>query len=76
MKFKQRNFVGVKIDIVVKETNIGYTAYAKNILGCVSTGETSREAIENLKEMINNYLGFESNVSISLANSETLNIAG
>lgn len=76
MKFKQRNFTGLKIDIVVKETNNGYTAYAKNILGYVSTGETPREAIENLKELINNYLGFESKVSISLANNETLNTAG
>ncbi|MEM4347036.1 MAG: type II toxin-antitoxin system HicB family antitoxin [Candidatus Altiarchaeota archaeon] len=76
MKFKQRNFTRLKVDIVVEVRDKGYVAYVKDLLGFVSTGETPREAVENLKELINNYLDFESNSFISFANKATLNIAG
>ena len=44
-------------DIVLeKQEEGGYTAYVPVLPGCVSEGETSAEAIKNIKEAISLYL--------------------
>lgn len=43
-------------DIVLEKQNSGYTAYVPALNGCISQGETKKEAITNIKEAIVLYL--------------------
>ena len=38
--------------IIVEETSTGYSAYSPDVLGCVSTGASQKEAIENMQEAL------------------------
>ena len=38
--------------IVVERANGNYSAYSPDLPGCVATGETSEEAIQNMREAI------------------------
>ena len=38
--------------IVLEPTGTGYSAYSPDLLGCVSTGSTVQETVENMQEAI------------------------
>ncbi len=42
--------------ILEKQKEGGYTVYAPSLPGCISQGETKKEAIKNIKEAIQLYL--------------------
>lgn len=42
--------------ILEKQLEGGYTVYVHSLPGCISQGETRREAIKNIKEAIELYL--------------------
>ena len=69
---------GIKVDVVIETVKKGYMAYVPNLPGCVSTGESPEEAVENLREIIEDYLDldFEINVDISSESDAMRNIAG
>ncbi len=41
--------------ILEKQEEGGYTAYVPSLPGCISEGETEKEALENIKEAIEIY---------------------
>jgi predicted RNase H-like HicB family nuclease len=41
-----------KFLIIIEETNTGFSSYSPDILGCVSTGRTREEAVQNMREAI------------------------
>lgn len=43
-------------DIVLEKQESGYTVYVPALNGCISQGETKKEAIANIKEAIELYL--------------------
>ena len=47
----------------------GYTVYVPSLPGCVSQGETTEEAVANIKEAIEVYLGSLNDRGGSLASS-------
>jgi predicted RNase H-like HicB family nuclease len=47
-----------KINVIVEKTNTGYCAYSKEILGCVTVGETWREVRKNM------YLAIEAHLEL------------
>lgn len=69
---------GIKLDVVIERIANGYIAYIPNLPGCISGGETPEDAVENLKEVVEDYLNvdFDINLSISSANDLTREIAG
>lgn len=47
----------MKFDIVLeKQKEGGYTVYVPSLPGCVSQGETEKEAITNIREAIEMYI--------------------
>ena len=47
----------MKLKIVLEASDEGgYTAYVPNLPGCVSEGETTEEALDNVREAIDLYL--------------------
>jgi len=42
--------------VLEKQEEGGYTVYVPELPGCISQGETEKEAVENIKEAINLYL--------------------
>jgi len=47
----------MKLHILLeKQDEGGYAAYVSELPGCVSQGETRREAVKNIKEAISLYL--------------------
>lgn len=38
--------------IIVEKTNTGYSAYSPDLPGCISTGKTQEETIQNMQEAI------------------------
>jgi predicted RNase H-like HicB family nuclease len=49
--------MSVKFHIVLeKQDEGGYTVYIPELPGCVSQGETEKEAVKNIKEAIELYL--------------------
>jgi predicted RNase H-like HicB family nuclease len=42
----------MKYLIVLEKTGTGYSAYSPDLLGCVSTGSTQQETVENMQEAI------------------------
>ena len=42
--------------ILKKQKEGGYTVYVPSLSGCISQGETKKEAIKNIKEAIDLYL--------------------
>ena len=42
--------------IIVEKAKAGYSAYSPDILGCIATGRTKREAEKNIFEAINFHL--------------------
>lgn len=69
---------GIKLKVIVEATKEGYVAYVPSLPGCFSEGVTVEETIENLKEVIEDYLDldFELSLSISAASSDIREIAG
>jgi len=47
----------VKYKIVLNKTDEGYSVSCPGLPGCWSQGETEAEAIENIKDAIQEYLG-------------------
>lgn len=46
----------MKFDIILeKQEEGGYTAYVPSLPGCISQGETEKEALKNIKEAIEIY---------------------
>ena len=43
--------------LIVIETQIGYSAYSPDVLGCVSTGATLEEVNQNMQEAIEFHIG-------------------
>lgn len=47
----------MKLDVVFeKQKEGGYTVYVPALKGCISEGETKKEALENIREAISLYL--------------------
>jgi predicted RNase H-like HicB family nuclease len=47
----------MKLDVVFeKQKEGGYTVYVPALKGCISEGETKRDALKNIKEAISLYL--------------------
>jgi len=47
----------VKFDVVFeKQKEGGYTVYVPALKGCISEGETKKQALENIREAISLYL--------------------
>ena len=46
----------MKYKIVLKKTNEGYSVHCPGLPGCWSQGDTETEAIENIKDAIQEYL--------------------
>ena len=47
----------MKYKIVIKKCKeVGYTLYVPTLRGCISEGKTIAEALENIKDAINDYL--------------------
>jgi len=47
----------LKLDVVFeKQKEGGYTVYVPALKGCISEGETKKEALENIREAISLYL--------------------
>lgn len=47
----------MKVKVVLEEQEEGgYTVYAPSLPGCISQGETRKEALKNIKEAIELYL--------------------
>jgi len=42
----------MKYLIVTEKTSTGYSAYSPDLEGCVATGSTSEEVVENMREAI------------------------
>lgn len=52
----------MKLTIVLEpQEEGGYTAYVPSLKGCVSQGETKKEALKNIKEAIQLYLEADTN---------------
>lgn len=69
---------GIKVNAVVEEVKGGYIAYIPYLPGCFSIGETIEEALDELREIVEDHLGLdlEINFSISSLSDFTLDIAG
>jgi predicted RNase H-like HicB family nuclease len=47
----------MKLKVVLEPSEEGgFTAYVPSLLGCISEGDTKREALENIKEAIELYI--------------------
>jgi predicted RNase H-like HicB family nuclease len=46
----------MRYKIVIKQTDEGYSAYCPGLPGCWSQGDSESEAIENIKDAIQEYL--------------------
>jgi len=46
----------MKYKVVIKQTDEGYSAYCPGLPGCWSQGDSESEAIENIKDAIQEYL--------------------
>ena len=52
----------MKLTIVLEpQKEGGYTAYVPSLKGCISEGETKKEALKNIKEAIQLYLEADTN---------------
>ena len=47
----------MKYKVNIKETNEGYAIWVPGLPGCWSQGKTEKEALENIKDAIQAYLG-------------------
>ena len=47
--------------VLEKQKEGGYTVYVPSLLGCISEGDTKKEALENIKEAIELYLEADDN---------------
>lgn len=47
--------------VLEKQDEGGYTVYVPSLSGCVSQGETKKEALKNIKEAIELYLEADDN---------------
>jgi len=46
----------MKYKVVIKQTDEGYSVYCPGLPGCWSQGDSESEAIENIKDAIQEYL--------------------
>lgn len=79
MDFFKYNNTSIKLKVIVEPTEEGYIAYIPSLPGCFSEGFTIEETIENLKEVIQDYLDLDFDIislSISAESSDTREIAG
>ncbi len=52
----------MKLTIILEpQEEGGYTAYVPSLKGCISEGETKKEALKNIKEAIQLYLEADTN---------------
>jgi len=47
--------------ILEKQEEGGYTAYVPSLPGCISQGDTKKEALDNIKEAVELYLEADDN---------------
>jgi len=47
--------------ILEKQEDGGYTAYVPSLPGCISQGDTKKEALDNIKEAVELYLEADDN---------------
>ncbi len=50
----------MKYKIVLKKTDEGYSVRCPGLPGCWSQGDTEAEAIDNIKDAIQEYLAYDS----------------
>ena len=61
----------MKYKVVLKKTDEGYSSSCPGLPGCWSQGDTELEAIENIKDAIQEYLGA---ISESIQNADVREI--
>ena len=67
---------GIKVDAVVEKVSEKYIAYVPHLPGCFSMGESAEEALDNLREVMENHFpDLEINDSISSLNDFILDVA-
>ena len=63
----------MKLKIVLEPSEDGgFTVYVPSLPGCISEGETEKEAISNIKEAIELYLEPVEDEVVSVANHKTV----
>ena len=69
---------GMKVSAVVERVDGDYIAYVPSLPGCFVIGESMEEALDNLRELVEDHLGLELeiNASISSLSDFTLDMAG
>jgi predicted RNase H-like HicB family nuclease len=58
--------------VVEKQKEGGFTVYVPSLPGCISQGETKKEAIKNIKEAIELYLEPDTNELISYTGEQVI----
>ena len=53
--------MSMEIKVVLQKQRKGYTVYVPSLSGCVSQGDTKKEALKNIKEAIALYLETDEN---------------
>ncbi|MBI5233947.1 MAG: type II toxin-antitoxin system HicB family antitoxin [Deltaproteobacteria bacterium] len=66
----------MKIKVILEPSDEGgYTVYVPSLPGCISEGDTKKEALENIKEAIELYLEPEVDIKAKKgANVEVVNL--
>jgi len=66
----------MKIKIVLEQSKEGgYTVYVPSLPGCISEGETKKEALKNIKEAIELYLEPVEDEVFQYENKQILQVA-
>lgn len=58
--------------VLEKQEEGGFTAYVPSLPGCISEGETKKEALENIKEAIELYLEADVNELIAFSGEQVV----
>ncbi|MBI5388878.1 type II toxin-antitoxin system HicB family antitoxin [Candidatus Woesearchaeota archaeon] len=67
----------MKLTIVLEpQEEGGYTVYVPSLPGCISEGDTKKEAIQNIKEAIDLYLEADTNDLVESAHSTSVFTSG
>lgn len=72
--YRYHQFHAMRFKIILEEAEEGgYIIYASSLPGCVSQGETKKEAVENIKEAIEVYLDIDdAQIEVEIQNKLTL----
>lgn len=60
--------------ILEKDVDGGYVVYVPSLPGCISQGDTEKEALENIKEAIELYLEADNNELIEYSKGKEMKV--